>query len=201
MLGRGVDMILEFPGNPTIYESAVKDAKEYVYLIQKRLLAEEKRSLSSPPAFWKHLLPWIQNKNHIHYFCCNLETAITTSLIPWKDKAIHYKMSPQNSYILKKLQTDLYPKELLVSLANNHVIDWGRKGLCDTLNVLRRLGISWVGAGKNRTEACTPIVRKLSPSDSKNCVVFGCAHESSGVPTEWAATDTKSGVFFAPRSF
>lgn len=37
----------------------------------------------------------------------------------------------------------------MISLANNHALDAGRKGLLDTLNALDRYGIRYVGAGRN----------------------------------------------------
>lgn len=37
----------------------------------------------------------------------------------------------------------------MVSLANNHALDGGRKGLLDTLNALDHYGIRYVGAGRN----------------------------------------------------
>ena len=33
------------------------------------------------------------------------------------------------------------------SLANNHIADYGKKGLEDTISVLEEQGIKWVGAG------------------------------------------------------
>ena len=35
----------------------------------------------------------------------------------------------------------------VVGLANNHILDYGKKGLQDTLDVFKKLGISTVGAG------------------------------------------------------
>lgn len=41
----------------------------------------------------------------------------------------------------------------LVTLANNHVYDYGAEGLLDTMSYLNRSGIAYVGAGKNIDEA------------------------------------------------
>jgi poly-gamma-glutamate capsule biosynthesis protein CapA/YwtB (metallophosphatase superfamily) len=41
-------------------------------------------------------------------------------------------------------------------LANNHVLDWGRAGLLDTLATFQELGIKTAGAGRNLAEARTP---------------------------------------------
>lgn len=43
----------------------------------------------------------------------------------------------------------------LVTLANNHIMDYGRKGLEDTLSYLKETGLDHVGAGMNIREAAT----------------------------------------------
>ena len=45
----------------------------------------------------------------------------------------------------------------ILSLANNHILDYDGTGLADTLSILSKNGLSGVGAGKNYTEANTPI--------------------------------------------
>lgn len=45
----------------------------------------------------------------------------------------------------------------LVSLANNHMMDYGRQGLFDTVDALDSVGIRHLGAGKNRDAACAPL--------------------------------------------
>ena len=45
----------------------------------------------------------------------------------------------------------------VVSLANNHMMDYGREGLISTLEALHRAGIAHAGAGMNRAEACAPL--------------------------------------------
>jgi poly-gamma-glutamate synthesis protein (capsule biosynthesis protein) len=41
----------------------------------------------------------------------------------------------------------------LVTLANNHCLDYGEEGLKDTMQILKENGIAFVGAGRNNTEA------------------------------------------------
>ena len=41
-------------------------------------------------------------------------------------------------------------------LGNNHILDWGRRGLLDTLATLEHLKIKTAGAGRNFGEASTP---------------------------------------------
>jgi Bacterial capsule synthesis protein PGA_cap len=44
----------------------------------------------------------------------------------------------------------------LVSLANNHVMDYGAAGLMSTFAALDRAGVGYVGAGLDRERACAP---------------------------------------------
>lgn len=46
----------------------------------------------------------------------------------------------------------------VLSLANNHTLDYGRDALLDTVTTLRREGIEPVGAGRNKKEALRPAV-------------------------------------------
>jgi hypothetical protein len=45
----------------------------------------------------------------------------------------------------------------VMSLANNHTMDFGAEGLLCTMETLRKSGIGFVGAGKNIEEACRPL--------------------------------------------
>jgi poly-gamma-glutamate synthesis protein (capsule biosynthesis protein) len=46
----------------------------------------------------------------------------------------------------------------IVTLANNHMLDYGQSGLIDTLKNLDRFGIGHVGGGRNLREALTPVI-------------------------------------------
>ncbi|MFA6364911.1 MAG: CapA family protein [Candidatus Paceibacterota bacterium] len=46
----------------------------------------------------------------------------------------------------------------VMSLANNHIWDWGRDALSDSVSLLRESGILTVGAGRNEEEANAPLV-------------------------------------------
>jgi len=50
----------------------------------------------------------------------------------------------------------------ILSLANNHILDWGRKALEDTILNLNESGIETVGAGKNYTEANRPLIKEVN---------------------------------------
>lgn len=44
----------------------------------------------------------------------------------------------------------------VLSLANNHMMDYGEAGLLSTIRALENSGLVYVGAGKNKEEACAP---------------------------------------------
>jgi poly-gamma-glutamate capsule biosynthesis protein CapA/YwtB (metallophosphatase superfamily) len=77
-------------------------------------------------------------------------------------------------------------------LANNHVLDWGRAGLAQTLAALHEAGLHTAGAGANAQEAAAPAVIGLAAGG--RVLVFAFANASSGVPRGWAATPASSGV-------
>lgn len=117
----------------------------------------------------------------------NLETSVTSSEKSWPGKGIHYRMHPDNVPCLQSAMPDC------CVLSNNHVLDWGFEGLKETLEVLHSNGIRTAGAGQDRTEATGPAVIERG---RHRVLVFGVADESSGVPEEWAATNSQSGVNF-----
>lgn len=50
----------------------------------------------------------------------------------------------------------------LVSLANNHMMDWGVVALRDTLEHLDRVGIGYAGTGENLASALAPVRREVA---------------------------------------
>lgn len=119
----------------------------------------------------------------------NLETSVTVSRDA-APKGIHYKINPLNIGALTAAKIDG------CVLANNHVLDWGRSGLLETLETLRRAKILTVGAGLNADEAMSPAALELA--DSVRLLLFGFGLPSSGIPADWAATDTRPGINLLP---
>ena len=77
-------------------------------------------------------------------------------------------------------------------LANNHVLDWGRRGLTDTLAALRAAGLRTAGAGADESEATAPATLDLTQGG--RVLVFACATTDSGVLPDWAAGAERGGV-------
>jgi poly-gamma-glutamate capsule biosynthesis protein CapA/YwtB (metallophosphatase superfamily) len=100
--------------------------------------------------------PFVRLRNLISQadvFMVNCENAITTydKKVP---KKFNFKMDPKLTEIfrLNKIQ---------VTLANNHVYDYGSVGLLDTIRYLDQYGVDHVGAGKNLEAARKPIVKTI----------------------------------------
>jgi poly-gamma-glutamate synthesis protein (capsule biosynthesis protein) len=104
---------------------------------------------------------------------------------PWP-KGINYRMNPVNVPCLTAAGIDC------CVLANNHVLDWGRDGLLETLQVLELAGPKTAGAGRNLEEASAPAILELP--DGRRALVYAFACPSSEVPNEWAATADRPGI-------
>lgn len=65
------------------------------------------------------------------------------------------KAKPDTIGVLNVLKTDL------VTLANNHIYDYGEKGLSDTLSLCEKHNIANVGAGLNLNEASQIFFKKI----------------------------------------
>jgi poly-gamma-glutamate synthesis protein (capsule biosynthesis protein) len=120
----------------------------------------------------------------------NLETSITRSE-DYERKGINYRMNPENTECLKAAAIDC------CVLGNNHILDWGHRGLLETLATLENFQIKSAGAGKNRTQASAPAVLDIVGKRRVLVVSFGCV--TSGIPHSWAATSERPGVNLLPE--
>ena len=81
----------------------------------------------------------------------NLDTALTERGHP-REKFINVRAAPAVAADLKRMGFDV------ISLANNHVMDYGDTGLFDTLTALHTAGIQTVGAGSDLQQATAPAI-------------------------------------------
>ena len=77
----------------------------------------------------------------------NNEFAYTTRGQRQVGKAYCFRADPKDAGFLRTLGIDM------VSVANNHVFDYGEQGFLDTLDALHAAGIPYSGGGRNLTEA------------------------------------------------
>src|SRR5215831_968857 len=142
------------------------------YVIQNRSV--------HPNALWGDVLPILQG---VECRLINLECVISNQGEPWhpRTKEFLFRANPRALDFLLAAQIDG------VTLANNHVLDYGTDALLDCLKLLDRAGIKQTGAGATMEEACVPILFKLR--DARVAVIALTDNEP-----EWEATMTKPGV-------
>ncbi len=182
MLGRGIDQILPQPCDPALHEDYVDSALDYVQLAEAVNGAIKRPA--APAYVWGAALDELKQAPPDARII-NLETSITRSE-DHDPKGINYRMSPENADTLVAAHIDC------CVLANNHILDWGRAGLFDTLTTLKRLGIKSAGAGRTLEEARTGAV--LPISGKGRVLVFSFAVPTSGTPRSWAAAPDTAGV-------
>ena len=183
MLGRAIDQVLPYHNDPVLYEDYIRDARDYVRL------AEDASGLIPQPVdcayIWGDALAEL-NAIRPDARIINLETSVTQSATPWKNKYIHYRMHPKNAACLTAAGIDI------ALLANNHVLDWGYRGLAETLNTLERARITTAGAGSDAAQASQPAIIDLQGKG--RLLVYAWGHASAGVPQQWAATQKRPGI-------
>ncbi|MEM9903721.1 MAG: CapA family protein [Cyanobacteria bacterium P01_D01_bin.44] len=187
MTGRGVDQVLPYPSHPYLYEPYMGSAKGYVALAERA-----NGSIQQPVSYeyiWGDALDiWAQIAPDVRLI--NLETSITRSDDYWRDKAVNYRMHPQNMPCLTAARVDV------CALANNHVLDWGYAGLTETLTTLKHAHIKTTGAGQTLSQAKAPAIVNLQ--NQGRVLVFAVGSETSGIPVSWAAERHKPGVNLLP---
>jgi hypothetical protein len=117
----------------------------------------------------------------------NLETPLLDEGRPLYSTGVRLKSPPGAVGILRRLGIDV------VSLANNHMMDFGPPGLAATLHHLASEGLPAVGAGPTRAAARAPVV--LTVKGQRVAFLAACDNEGGG------ATRGGPGVsLIAPRA-
>ena len=117
----------------------------------------------------------------------NLETTITADSEFADRKAVHYRMHPENLPAVTAIRADA------CSLANDHILDFGRRSLSDTRDALAAAEIHGGGADVNLDAAQRLAV--ITPHDDHRVIIGSVATKSSGVPESWAAHRDRPGVW------
>lgn len=114
----------------------------------------------------------------------NLEFPFSTRGVQMENKQYTFKADPSRGPILKEMGVDI------VSLANNHTLDFGTEALLDTITTLRENNILSVGAGEDFETAKKPSVITIK---GRSIAILGA---SRVIPvTDWNATKYSPGVF------
>ncbi|KAL7526652.1 hypothetical protein ACHAXR_003529 [Thalassiosira sp. AJA248-18] len=139
----------------------------------------------------------------------NLESHITRSIdnrdVPtWKGIRYHTHVDNLDAMIRPYAETTHGGERAspaVISLANNHVMDYGRKAFdLETLPALKKLeeaipSVCTVGSGRNWQDASKPAAFKCGDKDVQ---VFAVSSGCSGTPFTWCANEERSGVIWIP---
>jgi poly-gamma-glutamate synthesis protein (capsule biosynthesis protein) len=112
----------------------------------------------------------------------NLETAVTSRGAP-QPKTYHFRTSPVAFSALRDAGIDL------VTMANNHVLDYGPVGLADTLAAARAARFPYVGIGMNAAAAWAPYVTTIK---GVTIAVVGVSQVAE-LASSWVATGSRPG--------
>lgn len=100
------------------------------------------------------------------------------------DKQFTFRTDPKYVKIFQDLGADI------VTVANNHALDFGRDAFCDTLDTLKQADITCIGGGYNLAEASMPAIQTVG---GQTFAVFGATRVSPSY--DWYATDSQPGLF------
>jgi poly-gamma-glutamate synthesis protein (capsule biosynthesis protein) len=114
--------------------------------------------------------------DEVDFRIINLEAPLTEYDCPTLKTGPSLKLHPEVAGSLKEAGINL------VTLANNHIHDYGSSGILDTLDACRKHGVSHVGAGKNLEEAASIFYTKLK---GQLLAVINVAEN------EWGSADRK----------
>jgi poly-gamma-glutamate capsule biosynthesis protein CapA/YwtB (metallophosphatase superfamily) len=113
----------------------------------------------------------------------NLECAVGTTGTPTPDKSYTFRADPVSVQGLVEAGFDL------VSLANNHTLDFGTECMLETIEHVSAAGIVPIGAGKDEASARAPHILE------KNGIKIGFLATNMVVPTiAWAAKGQTPGM-------
>jgi poly-gamma-glutamate capsule biosynthesis protein CapA/YwtB (metallophosphatase superfamily) len=132
------------------------------------------------------MAPWAGVKDALteaDFTMGNLECAVGTKGSPMPDKQWTFRASPETLQGLKDAGVDV------VSLANNHSLDFGVDCLLETVENVRQYGVIPAGAGINEEAARAPIILE------KNGIKIGILATSMVIPVrQWAAEGDRPGL-------
>jgi poly-gamma-glutamate synthesis protein (capsule biosynthesis protein) len=135
-----------------------------------------------PTDVWDDVLPLLLAAD-LHLI--NLEGVISTCGTKWHPhmKPFHFRAHPHAIDILNAVRIDG------VTLANNHVLDYGPEALAKCIELLDHAGIRHAGAGRNLTEAISPACLQ---TQAGAIAVIALTHNEP----LWEATADRPGVQF-----
>ncbi len=111
--------------------------------------------------------------NEVDYSIVNLET-------PLSIKYPLYPLLKQGPSLINNMEVANVLQTIgfnAVTMANNHILDYGEAVLVDTINAVKNINLDFVGVGENLTEASKPLVKMINKF--KVAFINCCEHEFS----------------------
>ena len=112
----------------------------------------------------------------------NLETPVTSRGQP-QPKTYHFATTPGAFTALRDAGVDL------VTMANNHILDYGQTGLADTLAAAKAAHFPYVGAGVNAAAAWAPYVTTIKGT---KIAIVGVSQVAE-LASSWVASASRPG--------
>jgi poly-gamma-glutamate synthesis protein (capsule biosynthesis protein) len=112
----------------------------------------------------------------------NLETPVTSRGQP-QPKTYHFATTPSAFTALRDAGVDL------ITMANNHILDYGPTGLADTLAAAKAAHFPYVGAGVNTAAAWAPYVTRINGT---KIAIVGVSQVAE-LASSWVATASRPG--------
>jgi len=136
-----------------------------------------------PPAYpWGDAAPILKQAD---LRICNLECVLADQGKPWSSKTFYFRSDSKNAAVFKEGEIDL------VSLANNHSLDFGYYALENMLDNLDRAGVGHAGAGMDSDKAMKPVFKEAGG------LKIGFISFTDNEPT-WEAGKGLPGTFYVP---
>ncbi len=116
-------------------------------------------------------------------FVLNHEFVFSTRGEAMEEKEYTLKSDPEYVKILQKIGTDV------VSIANNHILDFGQEAFLDTLTTLENAEIEYAGGGRNLERALSPVTKIIN---GQSFAIFAATRVSPSY--DWYANSKKAGI-------
>jgi poly-gamma-glutamate capsule biosynthesis protein CapA/YwtB (metallophosphatase superfamily) len=138
----------------------------------------------SPDFVWGDTLPLFAGAD---VRICNLECVLSDRGRPWSamSKVFHFRSDRKNVAVLQAAGINM------VSIANNHALDYEYDALLEMLDALEGAGIQYAGAGRNIDQACGPAI--LMCDGARVAMVAFTDNEP-----DWEATGERPGISYVP---
>ena len=113
----------------------------------------------------------------------NHEFVFSTRGEAMEDKEYTLRTDPEYVKILQEIGTDV------VSIANNHILDFGQEAFLDTITTLENAEIEYTGGGRNLEHALLPVTKTIN---GQTFAIFAATRVSPSY--DWYANSKRPGI-------